>query len=211
LHSKSRVIFVDWYGVMSTARFWDSLRDQSPAPADRAGFDCALDQVFATDVVNQWMRGQLTTRQVVARFLADETDESCVGFLEHQATLDCVHAPVRGDLVAALERLRSRHWIVLATDNMDCFAAALAKRNDLQAVFDDYLVSSDLGVLKAEDPHRFFGPWLASHQVEIGDAMLIDDRMENCDRFREIGGQAILFNDSPQMWVHLKALTDAEH
>lgn len=202
------VIFVDWHGVLSEARFWASIRDH-PAVAGSIDFDRALDTIFNTDVVDEWMRGHLTTREVVARFLVGEDNPLLVAFLEHQVIRECAQSSTRRRLVRALKAMRGSHHLVLATDNMDCFSAALPRRGDLRAVFDDYLTSTDIGVLKAEDPRRFFGPWLEDHNVDVDQALLIDDRAKNCDRFRDLGGQAIVFDCSRQMWAQLEALAPA--
>lgn len=202
------MIFVDWHGVLSEARFWTSIRDH-PAVAGAVDFDRALDTIFSTEIVDEWMRGHLTTRQVVSRFLVRDHNPLLVAFLEHQVIRECAQSSTRRQLVKTLKTLRGSHHLVLATDNMDCFAAALPRRSDLRSVFDDYLTSTDLGVLKAEDPQRFFGPWLDEHQLAADQAILIDDRAKNCDRFRGIGGDAIVFDGSRQMWAQLKALSSA--
>jgi FMN phosphatase YigB (HAD superfamily) len=198
-------MFVDWHGVLSEARFWTSIRDH-PAVATSIDFDRALDAIFTTDVVDEWMRGHLTTREVVAQFLVGDDNPLLVAFLEHQVIRECAESSTRRRLVRTLRTLKGRHLLVLATDNMDCFSAALPRRSDLRLIFDDYLTSTDLGVLKAEDPGQFFLPWLADHDVAVEDSLLVDDRRKNCDRFCEMGGQAIVFDGSPQMWAQLEAL-----
>lgn len=203
-----RVIFVDWHGVLSEARFWTSIRDH-PVINTSIDFDRALDTIFTTDVVDEWMRGHLSTRDVVARFLVGEDNPLLVAFLEQQVIRECAQSSTRRRLVQTLKTLKGTHHLVLATDNMDCFSAALPRRGDLRSVFDDYLTSTDVGVLKAEDPRRFFGPWLDDHQVHIQDALLVDDRPKNCDRFCELGGQAIVFDGSRPMWARLEALATA--
>jgi hypothetical protein len=47
------------------------------------------------------------------------------------------------------------------------------------------------GVLKSEDPQAFFGPWLAAHGVGFTDAVLIDDRADNCAAFTRESRAAI--------------------
>jgi FMN phosphatase YigB (HAD superfamily) len=97
--------------------------------------------------------------------------------------------------------------IVLATDNMDCFAktfnAARGSRRRLDnasrtlaewaVICDDIICSSDVGALKAEDPVGFFGPWLAECGLDFSDALLIDDRADNCQAFELQGGSTILW------------------
>jgi FMN phosphatase YigB (HAD superfamily) len=200
-----RVVFVDWYGVLSTTRYWASVKDH-PLVAESIDLGRARHRIFDTEVVNDWMRGHLSTRDVVARFLVDHDNPELVAFLEQQAIDDCTQGPIRRQVVHQLRKLRARHLVVLATDNMDCFTAALPHRQDLRTVFDDYLTSCELGVLKAEDPERFFLPWLDAHRITANNAVLVDDRAENCARFCELGGQAIVFDNSAPTWTALRSL-----
>ena len=77
---------------------------------------------------------------------------------------------------------------------MDCFVAAARARRDI-GFCDELLASSDLGVLKAEDPARFFGPWLDRHGLSFADAILVDDSPRNCVAFELYGGRAELSLD----------------
>lgn len=62
---------------------------------------------------------------------------------------------------------------------------------DWAVICDDIICSSQAGALKSEDPQAFFGPWLAIHGVGFTDAVLIDDRADNCAAFTGQGGTAI--------------------
>jgi FMN phosphatase YigB (HAD superfamily) len=93
---------------------------------------------------------------------------------------------------------------VIATDNMDCFVRAFerARRRrprrgeawvtmaDWAGICDDIISSSEVGALK-EDPQSFFGPWLDRHGMTFRDAVLVDDRPDNCAAFSAQGGTAI--------------------
>lgn len=95
--------------------------------------------------------------------------------------------------------------VVVATDNMDCFARAFElarsrwtrRRRDRETlagwavICDDFICSSQVGALKGKDPRAFFGPWLTAHGVNFTDAVLIDDRADNCTAFARQGGTAI--------------------
>ncbi len=79
---------------------------------------------------------------------------------------------VNVELLEILRALRARALIIIATDNMDCFARAFdyarsrARRSpetaqtltDWAIFYDDIVCSSDVGRLKSEDPEGFFGP-----------------------------------------------------
>ena len=77
-----------------------------------------------------------------------------------------------------LHRMRAEAMVVVATDNMDCFARVFEDARhrrgrlnrawetlaDWAVICDDIICSSQAGVLKSEDPQAFFGPWLAAHK-----------------------------------------------
>lgn len=201
-----QVLFVDWHGVLCEAQFWASARNH-PALNRGQHFEAAVQALFASSVVEDWMRGRVSTREVISAHLVQSDDARLIDFLERQVVAECERSSLRARLVKTLRLLRSRFHLVLATDNMDCFIPALRRRSDLLSIFDDYLASTDLGVLKAEDPERFFLPWLRHHDIPVTKAVLLDDRRKNCERFTAIGGRAIVFDDSPAAWSQLAALT----
>jgi hypothetical protein len=85
---------------------------------------------------------------------------------------------------------------------MDCFARAFTRARsrrrrpgrdretlaDWAVICDDVICSSQAGTLKSEDPQTFFGPWLTMHGIGFTDAVLIDDRADNCAAFTSQGG-----------------------
>ena len=101
--------------------------------------------------------------------------------------------------------MQAEAMVVVATDNMDCFARVFEHAShrrgrpnraretlaDWAVICDDIICSSQTGVLKSEDPQAFFGPWLAAHGIGFTDAVLIDDRADNCAAFTREGGAAI--------------------
>ncbi|MGH3449253.1 MAG: hypothetical protein ACRDQW_00695, partial [Haloechinothrix sp.] len=78
-------------------------------------------------------------------------------------------------------------------------------RRDLRFA-DGLLSSSDLGVLKAEDPGRFFGPWLTSRGLGFDSAVLVDDNQDNCTAFQTHSGAAIHVTSPAQAAADLRAL-----
>jgi len=88
---------------------------------------------------------------------------------------------------------------------MDCFArtfdAVRSRHRHVTAksgtlahwaiICDDIICSSDVGTLKAEDPKGFFGGWLTECGLTFSDALLIDDRADNCESFRGQGGSTV--------------------
>jgi FMN phosphatase YigB (HAD superfamily) len=203
-----RVVFVDWNGVLSVDPFWVTIlrRKQHElhavlAPAVRAFFK------ERNDLVNEWMRGRISYKEVIATFELCLQGDVDVSYIERKLIQDCKRMAVAPKLLDLLMRLKQKAFVVIATDNMDCFyeqvlqlrlakptTRPVAKRRTLGNVaryFDDVVCSSVLGVMKREEPLRFFGPWLERHNLRFERALLIDDGATNCAAFENAGGAAI--------------------
>jgi hypothetical protein len=201
-----RVIFSDWHGVLSRDPFWTSIRQSATHPL-HAQLEAGMAGVFdpARDVANEWMKGLLSSDQVIAEMGIQLHGRFRDDFLARRLDLDCTRMKVNVELFEVLRVIRVEAMVVIATDNMDCFARAFehARRRsrrlkqeretlaDWAVICDDIICSSQAGALKSEDPLRFFGPWLAGHGVGFTDAVLIDDRADNCAAFTGRGGTAI--------------------
>ena len=217
-----KVVFVDWHGVMSTDPFWYSILENSKHPLV-THLKRACDLIFQhqTDVLSPWMRGHLETEQIVdmmsikldRRFLDD--------FLVRRLYEDCRRMRCNVQLTAFLRKIRKDAFIVLATDNMDCFLDAVRRSQNslrgrrrsyeetlgnISGIFDDVLCSSELGTLKCEDTAKFFGPWLSRYNFVFEDALLVDDREDNCEVFRSMGGTAVRYREADD-----RALVEAIH
>ncbi len=200
-----KVIFVDWHGVLSRDPFWRSILDGNHPLKSR--LEAKLTQVFSRDVptVHEWMRGQLSSAEIISAMNIDLDGHYRDDFLHRRLDVDCRRMRVNVELFEILRVLRARFLIVIATDNMDCFARAFdyvrnrSRRSPEAtrtltgwAIFcDDIVCSSDVGRLKSEDPDGFFGPWLSAHGLSFADALLIDDRADNCEVFAKQGGYAV--------------------
>jgi FMN phosphatase YigB (HAD superfamily) len=201
-----RVIFSDWHGVLSRDPFWVSIRGSAAHPL-HAQLEAGMAGVFASErgIANEWMTGLLSSSQVIAEMGIQLDKRFRDDFLARRLDLDCARMRVNADLLEVLRVMRAEAIVVIATDNMDCFARAFeqARRRrrrpasaretlaDWAVICDDIICSSDVAALKADDPRRFFGAWLDTHGMRFADAMLIDDRADNCTAFSECGGTAI--------------------
>lgn len=201
-----RVIFSDWHGVLSLAPFWTSIRNSATHPL-HAQLEAGMAGVFAAErnTANEWMKGLLSSDQVITEMGIQLNGRFRDDFLARRLDVDCAKMKVNAELFEMLRHLRAEAMVVIATDNMDCFARAFEhartrKRRqnkdhetlaDWAVICDDIICSSRTGALKSEDPQTFFGPWLTAHGVGFIDAVLIDDRADNCATFTEQGGTAI--------------------
>jgi hypothetical protein len=201
-----RVIFSDWHGVLSHDPFWTSIRNSATHPL-HAQLEAGMAGVFASErnTANEWMKGLLSSDQVITEMGIQLNGRFRDDFLARRLDLDCAKMKVNVELFEILRHLRAEAMVVIATDNMDCFACAFEhartrKRHrnkaretltDWAVICDDIICSSQAGALKSEDPQTFFGPWLTAHGVGFIDAVLIDDRADNCATFTAQGGTAI--------------------
>lgn len=201
-----RVIFSDWHGVLSRDPFWTSIRNSAAHPLHdqlEAGMAGVFDP--GRNVASEWMKGLLSSDQVIAQMGIQLRGRFTGDFLARRLDLDCARMKVNVALFEVLRVIRAEAMVVIATDNMDCFARAFERARsrrrrpgreretlaDWAVICDDIICSSEAGTLKSEDPRAFFGPWLDEHGVGFTDAVLIDDRADNCAAFTSQGGTAV--------------------
>jgi hypothetical protein len=200
-----RVIFSDWHGVLSRDPFWVSIRSSATHPL-RTQLEAGMAGVFASDrdIANEWMKGLLSSDQVIAEMGIQLDRRFRDDFLARRLDVDCARMKVNAELFEVLRAMRAEAMVVVATDNMDCFARAFEQSRrrrrrareretlaDWAVICDDIICSSQTRALKSEDTQAFFGPWLAMHGLGFADAVLIDDRADSCTAFTGEGGAAI--------------------
>ncbi len=198
------VIFVDWHGVLSSAPFWHTILWNDRHPYHREIDDRTGELFRDGQLIDAWMRGHVTTTQVLEQVQVQLDRRAGEDFLTRRLLADCRNMPLADELTRTLCLLRARADVVIATDNADCFVEAAKGRRDLRFA-DGLLSSSDLGVLKAEDPARFFGPWLTARGLGFDSAILVDDNHDNCEAFRSHGGAAIHVTNPAQAAEDLRA------
>jgi hypothetical protein len=193
-----RVVFVDWHGVLSRDPFWTSIRESATHPL-RGPLEAGLAGIFAKEsaTANEWMKGLLSSDDVIAAMGIRPDRRFRDDFLARRLDVDCARMKVNVELFEVLRKIKAHACVVLATDNMDCFARTFDQVRarvrrirpesetlaDWAIICDDIICSSDVGALKAEDPVGFFGCWLAGNGMGFSDAALIDDRADNCAAF----------------------------
>lgn len=200
------VIFVDWHGVLSRDPFWMSIRESANHPL-HSQLEANLSVVFSPNnsVGHEWMRGSLSSDELIATMNIQLDRRSREDFLARRLDVDCARMSVNVALFEVLRSLSSRAIVVLATDNTDSFARtfdqARQRRHrlspesetlaDWAIICDDIICSSNVQVLKSEDPAKFFGPWLSDRELSFTDSVLVDDRADNCEAFVSQGGAAV--------------------
>ncbi|WP_214322981.1 hypothetical protein [Nonomuraea sediminis] len=166
----------------------------------------SLALIFTGDRAHAWMKGEVSSAQVIAGMGIKLDRRFRDDFLQRRLLADCARMRVNVPLCEMLREIKTRASIVVSTDNADCFAGTFRRVRKTRRptghrpattlaewsfVCDDIICSSDVAVLKSEGIVRFFGPWLSRHGMSFHDALLIDDLANNCAAFREQGGTAL--------------------
>lgn len=200
-----RVVFVDWHGVLSCDPFWASIRDEARHPLHPQLVE-SLESIFAGEKAHAWMKGRLSSAQIIEDMGIKLDRRFRDDFLQRRLLTDCARMRVDVALSELLREVRTIASIVVATDNMDCFADTFRRVRSTRrpavhrpaatlaqwaSSCDDMICSSDIAALKSEGSAGFFGPWLTRHGITFHDALLIDDSATNCADFRQQGGTAL--------------------
>lgn len=209
-----KVIFVDWHGVLSKDPFWMSILNKRQHPLHQQLSE-SVEKLFSQNdaLICDWMRGKVKASEVIDSMDLVLHKPYNSSYLVRKLIEDCQLMRTNSGLSHILRKAQNNGaFIVLATDNMDCFfeqiqrsknrrrssrkSSNLSKDQTLTMVetgnlFDDVLCSSELGALKREDPTRFFGDWLDSRSLDFKNALLLDDLEKNCKTFRSVGGSAL--------------------
>lgn len=203
----SRTVFVDWHGVLSKDPFWLSIIGKSLHPL-RPQLQWGLDKLFSRQSkMHAWMKGMISSEDIISDMAIRTGRRYRNDFLSRTLLLDCAQMRVDMEVLEVLRKIKPLSLVVLATDNTDSFARSFHQIHRRRAraksepeglvlaqcahIFDDILCSSDVGQLKAEDTAAFFGPVLSNYKLRFSDALLIDDRADNCESFQKQGGSAI--------------------
>lgn len=186
-----KVLFVDWDGVLCEQPFWHHLPCEHPLRSEVAP------ALFSDrETLERWMRGELDDIDAMAGIVSP--DAMVDALLQLQRSV--LRFQASEQMLSVVEDACDTYdaMAVLATDNMPVFER-LVERTEFwgRGLFSDVLCSSGLGALK-RNPERFYGAALREWNLAPEQALLIDDREENCAAFRAWGGQAIQFRSPTQ-------------
>ena len=133
-------------------------------------------------MLQHWMRGQMTSEDVVAQVCKELRFEPEIMLKE--LVLSCQNMRLMSENTLNLvTSIRSRGIkVVIATDNMDTFQWWTVPSLGLNHYFDDILSSSELGALKGDTDEQgrslFFIPYLKANAIGLGESLLLDDSDE---------------------------------
>lgn len=187
-NKKQKIIFVDFYGILSTTKFWFSM--QNPEHKLHSYLTGMQDFLFASDrvLIKDWMRGKYSSEdihQLLAKNFNLDFDEILTIFIE-----DCKRIETSKLILEKLRSLKEKYLLVMVTDNMDCFDRFFLPENKiLQETFDEICNSFNFKKLKNDNNGEIFLDILQKYGIPITDCCVIDDSMFTCDTFQRLGGK----------------------
>lgn len=197
-----KVIFLDWNGTLSNSRFFQQLESVDHPLHD------ALPKIEKwlfnenKPLLNLWMKGKYTSEDILQRMSDDIHISRDVLLKELKVSCESMVFMIP-DIQEIIQKIRSKGiYVVIATDNMDCFSRWTVPALKLNELFDDILNSSEIGVLKEEGLSKNSFPFFDKYLEKYGrDKVVLIDDSKN-DFFQENGFERILLK-SPD---HLKKI-----
>ncbi|MEI6288471.1 MAG: hypothetical protein WCP18_02740 [bacterium] len=173
-----KVIFFDWNKTLSDSLFWSNLRDSNH---QHNQYVSTIEKSIFFDnrqLINPWMRGEYSSEdicQIIANKSGVPYEVVFNGLKESCAIMKLVSEEIPG-LVWQIKAKGIK--TVIATDNMDTFSRFTIPALDLTELFDDFLISYNLKLLKGdvqEDSIPFFDGYLKQNSLNYSDVVLLDD------------------------------------
>lgn len=157
--------------------------------AEDSDFAKCLDDVFASAMIGDWMRGRVNFDDIHDVFLKEYDKDYLRRRLVEDWQIDDVFNEDLWDYYKNFYP-NATHYIV--TDNMDVFGDFVNANQSFFARFEKVYNSSEYGVLKSDHEGLLY---MAMQEIGIasfdGD-LLLDDSPENCETFKSFGGSAIV-------------------
>lgn len=160
------------------------------------------------------MRGT-TTEEAILKKMSQDTGIDA-SLIQQELAYSCRHMSLCSLDIENLVRVLQQKGIlvVVATDNMDTFRRYTVPALKLDDLFDDILISSEIGMLKdgpePRDAIPFFDNYLLSKGLQYSDAVLLDDSPDSSGKYQKLGFERVLI-DTPLKLVAVLEEAVASH
>ncbi|MFH1254520.1 MAG: hypothetical protein V1646_03755 [bacterium] len=199
-----KIIFIDWDGTLSSSKFWEERikTDNNFAQIVKDFF--ALDK----ELISDWMNGRKTSEEINKiinqRSGLDENE------LWQIFITSCQRMEIEPEALNLIQTIRTKHTVILATDNMDCFTRFTVPALKLNEKFDLIINSADIGYQKKDTNGKLFIDCTKKFNIlNMSDAYLIDDSAKTCELFKQLGGNSLKVNNIGDTITYLKMLSES--
>lgn len=178
-----KYIFFDWHKTLSEDIFW---------PEDKNISDVIFND--NSELLNKWMKGEKSSEDI-SEIIHKKTgvDQSNIyeklekGCREMSFALKGVE-----DYILKIKKRGIK--VGIATDNMDAFLRFTIPSLKLNEIFDEILVSSEIGFLKGEVDGKnikFFEKFIFDNNISYSDLVLVDDSKKIYELYKPFGLQVL--------------------
>jgi len=207
MKTKPQIIFIDWNKTLSNSLFWEHLQDVNHR--HNKYLNSIEKSMFQNNrnLINPWMRGLYTSEDIVEILSKDSGVPKEI--ILHELAESCYQMKyVSNDIPKLIKKIKSKGIkVVIATDNMDTFERFTIPSMEIGNLFDDFLISCKLKVLKEdiqEDSIPFFDNYLNKYNLSYQDAVLLDDCIDTTGVYNKLGFQIIEITSSNKLIEILK-------
>ena len=153
------------------------------------------------------MRGEHTSENIV-KILSEDSGVAQDIILNELAESCRQMKYVSEEIPELINKIKNKGIkVVIATDNMDTFERFTIPSMEIGNLFDDFLISCKLKVLKEdiqEDSIPFFDNYLNKYNLSYQDAVLLDDCIDTTGVYNKLGFQIIEITSSNKLIEILK-------
>ncbi len=164
------------------------------------------------NLIPKWMRGELTYEQV-CKYLANDNNLN-YGIVRSSLEESCKNMAFGSTKIIELTQniKKQKIKVVIATDNMDTFRKFTIPSLSLNNIFDDFLISCELGILKYDTMNNqipFFDSYLKKNNLSYGDALLLDDSKDSSGVYHKLGFEIKLVKNSTDLLNYLRIINNS--
>lgn len=198
-----KAIFIDWNKTLSNSLFWEHLQDTNHP--NNKHLEAIEKSMFQNNrhLINSWMRGEHTFEDVT-KILSEDSGVNQEIILNELAESCRQMKYVSEEIPELINKIKDKGIkVVIATDNMDTFERFTIPAMKLEELFDDFLISHSLKLLKGdlqENSIPFFDEYLNKHNLTYQDTVLLDDCIDDTGTYDKLGLQIIQIT-SPEKLV----------
>lgn len=186
---KNKYIFIDWNKTLSCSFFWEQL---SNTDHKYHKYFNEITRIFTNNkkLVKAWMRGQYSAENISEIINKNTGINSDLIFKELKESCENMKY-VSLKIPQLITTIREKGIKVgIATDNMDTFKRFTIPAMSLDLIFDDILISSEIGFLKNDLKNNelyFFKSFLKEKRVSYSDLILVDDSTDTNRIYKKAG------------------------
>lgn len=173
---KRPTVFLDFFGTLTTAQFWDHL--------PHATFNLLNHAVFGSNAprLKGWIEGELQSEDIA--HLVSEQTGIAETYLWDELLLSCSRPRILKGIIRTVRQLSKFNDVYIFTDNMDCFSRfTIPSMPELSSALTGVISSSEIRCAKSD----FLASAVARPDFDRKMILVIDDSISIIERCAALG------------------------